>query len=265
MLLFVKVCVCVSTYRICLHWDNMTSHIHDRNVLCPIVSTFRHCKYNTESHSPPLEMQSAVRFHSPSFPSASHLRKRTKKFSVFKFGFAVFFSSFLFHSYDASSFQLAAGEKHLSRGISFPKAFPDKDRWCPFKRSHGSVLFLVLTTHTDTEARWETHTPADVDTQWCLHLRVCLQTAINMYNTCKYTHNKQNIDVCAQTERWREPAGYGVSIYLSLLCVKVQCHTIHTAPFQDPGRKYQRLWYPPLPSSPALLPLHPHCFPAFEL
>lgn len=191
--------------------------------------------------------------------------KKNKKFSVFKFGFAVFFSSFLFHSYDASSFQLAAGEKHLSRGISFPKAVPDKDRWCPFKRSHGSVLFLVLTTHTDTEARWETHTPADVDTQWCLHLRVCLQTAINMYNTCKYTHNKQNIDVCAQTERWREPAGYGVSIYLSLLCVKVQCHTIHTAPFQDPGRKYQRLWYPPLPSSPALLPLHPHCFPAFEL
>lgn len=135
-------------------------------------------------------------------------------FSLIQICIAVFLF-FSFQSNDAGSFSgLAAGKKHLSRRISFPKAFPDRDRWCPFKRSHGSVLFLVLTTHTDTETRWETHTHADVDTQWCLHLRcVCMQTPINTHNTCKYTPNI-DVSLCEQTESWREAARYGASIYL---------------------------------------------------
>lgn len=74
------------------------------------------------------------------------------------------------------------------------------------------MLFLVLTTHTDSETHWETHTDTDVDKQWCLHLCVCKQTC----NTRKYTHNMQNTDVnlCAQTEMEREAAKYVVSIYL---------------------------------------------------
>lgn len=184
----------------------MTSHIHVRNVLCPIGCTSQHCKYNTESQSQSLEMQSAVRFHSLAFPSTFPTLR-------FFFSLSILFCSFSFfssQSNDAASFWLAAGKKHLSRSISFPKAFPDRDRWCPFKRSHGSVLFLVLTTHTDTETRWETHTHADVDTQWCLHLCVYMQTPINMYNTCKYT---PNISVCTEMERGR----YGLSV--DLCCV----------------------------------------------
>lgn len=69
---------------------------------------------------------------------------------------------------------------HLSRSFSFPKAFADRDRWCPFKRSHGSVLFLVLTTRTDTEPRWETHTCTDVDTRWSLHANIHMAHTHNM-------------------------------------------------------------------------------------
>lgn len=81
------------------------------------------------------------------------------------FDYNIFWGYSLFHlqSNDAGSFQLATGEKHLSQSVRFPKAFLDRDRWCPFKRSHGSVLFLVLTSHTDTEAGWERYTDADLD------------------------------------------------------------------------------------------------------
>lgn len=146
----------------------MASHIHARNVLCVTGCTSQHCKYNTASQSPSLRTPSAVRFQSASNPSAFPVSEKKLIFSLI----SVLFRSVVFQSIDASSFWLAAGKKHLSRSISFPKAFADRDRWCPFKRSHGSVLFLVLTTHTDTEPRWETHTRTDVDTQWCLHANI---------------------------------------------------------------------------------------------
>lgn len=56
VLLFVK--VCAFAFRICLHWDNMTSRIHARNVLCLTGCTSQHCKYNTESQSRSRRMQS---------------------------------------------------------------------------------------------------------------------------------------------------------------------------------------------------------------
>lgn len=163
VLLFVK--VCAFAFRICLHWDNMTSRIHARNVLCLTGCTSQHCKYNTESQSRSRRMQSDF------IPFLSAFLTAEEIFLSNLFHSHSFFS---FQSNDAGSFQLAAGKKHLSRSISFPKAFPDRDRWCPFKRSHGSVLFLVLTTHTDTETHWETHNHADVDTQQSLHL--CVHT-----------------------------------------------------------------------------------------
>lgn len=167
VLLFVSVCVRV-TFRICLHLDNMTSHIHVRNVWCATGCTFQRCEYNTESQSLSLEMQSAVGFHSVSFPSMFSVSEK----AFFPPPFQFLFSFFSFQWNDVGWFLLAAGEKHLSRSISFPEAFTDRDRWCPFKRSHGSVLFLVLTTHTDTEPHWETHTRTDVDAQWCLHANI---------------------------------------------------------------------------------------------
>lgn len=56
VLLFVK--VCAFAFRICLHWDNMTSRIHARNVLCLTGCTSQHCKYNTKSQSRSRRMQS---------------------------------------------------------------------------------------------------------------------------------------------------------------------------------------------------------------
>lgn len=56
-----------------------------------------------------------------------------------------------------------------------------------------------------------------------------MQTTINMNNTCKYTRNPQYTDVCKQRD------GRKRQKYLSLPCVKVQCHTFHAAPFQEPG------------------------------
>lgn len=158
VLLFVKVCAFV--FRICLHWDNMTSSIHVRNALCLTGCTFQHWITIYIAGN-------AVRFHSLSLPSTFLTAEEICLSNLF-----YSHSFFSFQSNDASSFQLAAGKKHLSCSISFPKAFPDRDRWCPFKRSHGSVLFLVLTTHTDTETHWETHNHAAVDTQWRLHLCV---------------------------------------------------------------------------------------------
>lgn len=48
-------------------------------------------------------------------------------------------------------------KKHLSQSICFPRAFPDRDRWCPFKRSHGSALFLVLDTETHRDTLGKTN------------------------------------------------------------------------------------------------------------
>lgn len=125
---------------------------------------------NTTLHHnpPPCERRQQSDFNLPPF----HLHFLSQKKKLIFSLISVLFRSVVFQSIDASSFWLAAGKKHLSRSISFPKAFADRDRWCPFKRSHGSVLFLVLTTHTDTEPRWETHTRTDVDTQWCLHANI---------------------------------------------------------------------------------------------
>lgn len=165
VLLFVKVCAFV--FRICLHWDNMTSRIHARNVLCLTGCTSQHCKYNTESQSRSRRMQSDF----IPFPFCL-LFWLPKKF-VYQICFTVILSS-PSRVMMPVHFSWPLVKKHLSRSISFPKAFPDRDRWCPFKRSHGSVLFLVLTTHTDTETHWETHNHADVDTQQSLHL--CVHT-----------------------------------------------------------------------------------------
>lgn len=182
-------------------------------------------------------MQSAagLSFSLLSIYSFFHYQKKKKLFSLSNLFCS--FSFFSSQSNDAASFSTGPlVKKHLSRSISFPKAFADKDRWCPFKRSHGSVLFVVLTTHTYSETHWETHTDADVNTQWCLHLCVCMQTFWS-----KYTHKMQSapsVCLCAHKQKdgeRRESAGYRVSICLCCVCVKVQCHTLHAAPFQEPG------------------------------
>lgn len=49
-------------------------------------------------------------------------------------------------------------KKHPGAPV-FPKPSLIETDGVHLKRSHGSVLFLVLTTHTDSELRWETHTP----------------------------------------------------------------------------------------------------------
>lgn len=46
---------------------------------------------------------------------------------------------------------IPSGATRLSRSSAFPNASADRDRWRPFKRSHGSVLFLVLTTPAQTQ------------------------------------------------------------------------------------------------------------------
>lgn len=132
-----------------------------------------------------------------------------------------------------AEFQLAAGEKHVSRSIPFPKAVPDRDRWCPFKRSHGSVLFLLLTTHADTELRWETHA-ADAA----------------VVSACKYTHNPESMCLCVHrrgvAER-QQDMGY---LSISALCESILSHhsqrpSVYGAPNPPPplGRT---------PSPPAL-------------
>lgn len=116
-------------------------------------------------------------------------------------------------------FQLVDGKKHVSPSVTFPKAAPDRDRWCPFTRSHGSVLFLVLTTHTDTELCWETHT-ADADARWCLHANTHI-----IHRACA--------SVCTGSEMLGGSRIW--VIYPSLPCVKVYCHTIHAVPaFMEP-------------------------------
>lgn len=77
-----------------------------------------------------------------------------------------------FHAAESPCRLIPSGATRLSRSSALPNASADRDRWRPFKRSHGSVLFLVLTTPAQTRRHARKRTlctdgvgPAGVRTQ----------------------------------------------------------------------------------------------------
>lgn len=134
-------------------------------------------------------------------------------------------------------------KKHLSRSISFPKAFPDRDRWCPFKRSHGSVLFLVLTTHTDTGK----HTLPQMQTPGGVCICVRMQTLLKLIQYMQITRAApRRVSVRDRGKEEAEP---------SLPRAKAQRCISHSAPFREPSADISFYGRPPTP----------YCFPAFQL